>query len=98
MADMKDQMKTGIDNLANLGKKAVESSGETINRAGEVATRAAGQFQDRARRATDQGMKAAEEVGERVKQYGEDFTSLVRKYPLQAILVGFGVGYLCSRA
>jgi ElaB/YqjD/DUF883 family membrane-anchored ribosome-binding protein len=91
-------MKTGIDNLANLGKKAVESSGETINRVGEVAARTAEQVQDRARRAADQGLKAAEQVGEKVKEYGDDFAALVRKHPIQALLIGFGVGYLCSRA
>lgn len=105
MADMKDQMKTGIDNLANLGKKAVEASGETINRVGEVATRTAETVQDRARRAADQvadtarqGLKAAEGATEKVKEYGDEFANLVRRYPLQALLVGFGVGYLCSRA
>jgi ElaB/YqjD/DUF883 family membrane-anchored ribosome-binding protein len=61
----------------------------------EVVRELAGKAEEQVRRwAEDAGKVVTEKAGE----FGGELTELVKKYPLQALLVGFGVGLLCGRA
>jgi len=53
---------------------------------------------DTARQAKDQAQELASAAYERVGDWGEDVTVLIRRYPLQALLVGVGVGFLLGQA
>jgi len=56
---------------------------ETIHRAGETAEKWAGEVKDTATKA--------------VGDFGHEVTNLIRKHPLPALLVGFGIGLLLGR-
>jgi len=40
---------------------------------------------------------AYEHAGEYARDFGHEVTSLIRRYPVQALLVGFGIGLLLGR-
>ena len=51
--------------------------------------------------AGDAGHKAQELAGtavDKMGDIGQDLTNLIRRHPVQALLVGFGVGFLIARA
>jgi hypothetical protein len=37
-------------------------------------------------------------AGEQLGDFGKEITTMVRRYPIPALLVGFGVGLLLGRA
>lgn len=41
---------------------------------------------------------AAEKAGEVMKDAGQELTSLIRRYPLPALLIGVGLGFVMARA
>jgi ElaB/YqjD/DUF883 family membrane-anchored ribosome-binding protein len=51
-----------------------------------AAAGAAGQVKDKA-------VELASTAADRVGDLGQDVTRLIRRYPLQALLIGFGVGF-----
>jgi len=140
MADMKNNIKSGIDDAARAAKSGINdaasaakgatdqaagSSGGTMGtirdtaqhlaeRAGDLASQAKDRVTDLAGQARDRlgdwagnvnaesvqrfAHDAYDAVGERAGDFGREVASLVRRYPLPAILVGFGVGLLLGRA
>lgn len=146
MADMKNNIKSGIDDAArsarsgindaaSAAKNATDSAssatgggggaGGTMgsikdtaqhlaDRAGDLASQArdkvsdlAGQARDRlgdwtGNISTDRVQQFASDaygyVGEHAGDFGREVTSLIRRYPLPAIAIGFGVGLLLGRA
>lgn len=116
MADMKDRVKTGIDTLADAGKKAADHAPDLVNRVAENASHVAERVQDKARQfaatmqekantiadrvseTAHQGMHAAEAASEKMQEYGQDVADLVKRYPFHAMMFGFGLGFLLSRA
>ena len=119
MADMKDQVKRGIDNAADKAKNATDRAGDAtqtakdegqglINRAGDTL----GQVRDKAQEWAGDARGAVQHAGERAQRWAEDaydttsdtvgdfgreVTILVRKHPIPALLIGFGVGLLLGR-
>jgi len=47
--------------------------------------------------AKDRAEHLAEDAGDKLNHFGKDMTQLVKTYPIQALLVGFGVGMLLGR-
>lgn len=76
--------------LANQGKEAATHLMEQAGEAGKKVQRWAGDAYE----ATADKVK---EVGDKVKEAGEGATDLIRKYPIPALLVGFGVGLIIGR-
>jgi len=64
----------------------------------DKAKDAASQAADRAREAvgtmTHQAGDMASAVGHQVEDWTDDFTGLVRRYPVQSVLVCVGIGFL----
>ncbi|MFO0801214.1 MAG: hypothetical protein U0804_27425 [Gemmataceae bacterium] len=136
MADMKNNVKSGIDDAARAAKSGVNEAASAAknateqaggvtgtirdtaqhlaDRAGDLASQAKDRVTDLAGQARDRlgdwagnvnaesvqrfAHDAYDAVGERAGDFGREVTSLVRRYPLPAILVGFGVGLLIGRA
>lgn len=67
---------------------------EAMHQAGDRATQMAGQASDKVQAWAGQ---AFDSTSESMKGFGKEVTEVVRKYPLPALLVGFGVGLLCGR-
>ena len=101
------QAKDKVQDLAGQAKEGVRS---VLDTAGQYA----GQVQDKAGEWADDAVHAAKKAGNRVGHWAEDtydsvsnvhvgdfgneLTSLIRKHPVPALLIGFGVGLLIGRA
>jgi ElaB/YqjD/DUF883 family membrane-anchored ribosome-binding protein len=70
----------GASGLAGMAKDTAQEWASSVGGA-------AVQVKDKAR---DVASAAAEKAGE----VGQDFTALIRRHPLQALLAGFGVGFV----
>jgi ElaB/YqjD/DUF883 family membrane-anchored ribosome-binding protein len=92
------------DMAANLGERADDARSSV----GDQMKSLAGQIRDKAPhegltgRAASAVAQGLESGGSYIKQHdfadmAEDMTSLVRRYPLQAVLVGIGIGFLLGR-
>lgn len=104
-----DRAKNATDRVANAADNLRENAQGLMNRAGDIA----GQVQDKAKEWAGDAYDKVHETGHRVERwagdaydmaadrvgdFGKEVTSLVRKHPIPALLIGFGVGLLMGRA
>jgi hypothetical protein len=97
---------TGSSGLAST---AAEKAREVAAAAGDLAGQATGKVQELAATAAEKAGQAKDRVqewaaastdraGEAVREVANDLTDLVRRYPIPALLIGFGLGLLVARA
>jgi len=87
---VKDQAKDVVDS-------ATELAGKAKDKVQEIASNVATQVKDRGQELKDMGQDFAANAAERAEDLGVEVTKLVRRYPVQALLVGFGIGLLMGR-
>ena len=79
----------------------MDKAGEYAGQAREKVSEWAGSAGDAAKQASDKVQRWAGDAyhatSDAVGDFGQELTSLIRKHPLPAILVGFGVGLLLGR-
>jgi len=81
--------------VADQGKQVVNRLVEGAGETGEKVQKWAGEAYD----ATSKSMHEAYDVtAKKMDEYTHELTQMVRKYPIQSVLIGFGVGLLVSRA
>jgi len=80
---VKDQAKEVVDSASDLANKAKD-------KVQEIASNVATQVKDK-------GQEFAHTAAERAEDLGVELTNMVRRYPVQALLVGFGIGLLMGR-
>jgi hypothetical protein len=80
-----------MDTVRDNAQSALGAAGEYAHQAHDAASQAADKVQHWAEDAYDV-------AGRYAGDFGQEVTSLVRRYPVQALLVGFGVGLLLGRA
>jgi len=103
-----DKAKNATGTVGNVVETVRDNAQGLMNRAGDVA----GQVQDKAREWAGDAYDKVHETGHRVERwagdtydmaadrvgdFGKELTSLVRKHPIPALLIGFGVGLLLGR-
>jgi len=108
-----DSMSAGAQGAKNTGTGVVntmrEGAQSAANAVSDFASDAKGKVQEWTSDVTDTarqvGDKAQEWAGqaydsttETMKSFGNEMTSMVRRYPIPAVLVGFGLGLLIGRA
>jgi ElaB/YqjD/DUF883 family membrane-anchored ribosome-binding protein len=103
MADMRDKMKSGetaaqsgkqeglVDRVKDGASHLMDKAGDYAGQAGEAARHAGNKVAEWAGDAYD---ATAEKVGD----FGKEVTTLIRRHPIPAVLIGFGVGLLLGRA
>jgi ElaB/YqjD/DUF883 family membrane-anchored ribosome-binding protein len=79
MMDLKDS------NASELVDKAKDTTQQWASSVGGAAVHAAVQAQDKAMGFTSAAVNNAEDIA-------QDLTALIRRHPLQSVLVGLGVG------
>ena len=104
-----DKAKNLTERAAGVAENVRDRAEGMMNRAGDVA----GQVQDKAREWAGDAYDSAKDVGQRAQRwagdaydyaadnlgdFGKEVTTLVRRHPIPAILIGFGVGLLLGRA
>ena len=77
-------------NLASSASNLASEAKETVEDWSCTAAQAASQVKEKAQ-------AFATTAAHRAESLGEDMTTLIRRYPTQALLIGFGVGFLLSR-
>ena len=102
-----------IQQARNVASNVADQVRETAQNAASAASEFAGQARERvqdwmsgsgdfARQAGNrlQGMagEAFDYSSEHLRDFGGEVTSMVRRYPLAAVLVGFGIGLLIGRS
>jgi ElaB/YqjD/DUF883 family membrane-anchored ribosome-binding protein len=102
MADVKHQAKDAIDTTADKAKDLTERAADAAGRAQEKAKEWAGDAYDAARDAGQRVQRWAGETydvaADRVGDFGNEAAALIRRHPLPAVLIGFGIGVLLGRA
>jgi phage-related tail protein len=93
------------DTARNLGEKAhgvAEKIAECADQAKESMQKLASQTADTVVHAKEKVVNwatdAAQHPGEYLKAGGDELTDLIRRYPIPALLVGVGVGFMLARA
>ncbi|HJZ54530.1 MAG TPA: hypothetical protein VKE74_06205 [Gemmataceae bacterium] len=104
-----DKAKNLTDRAADAADTARDRGQGMMDKAGEVA----GKVQDKAREWAGDAYETARDAGHKVQRwageaydvaadnlgdFGRELTSLVRRHPIPALLIGFGVGLLLGRA
>ena len=85
-----DAIHSATDSVGHAAEKVQRWAGDAYGSASEGVGHAADKAQRWAGDAYDMS-------AEHVKDFGQELTGMVRRYPLPAILVGFGVGLLIGR-
>jgi ElaB/YqjD/DUF883 family membrane-anchored ribosome-binding protein len=99
---MMDTAKQGISAVADKASAIADKAGDFAGQARDKVRDWAGDAGEGATQAADKVQHWAEDAyafsGEHLGEFGRECTSLIRRYPVQALLVGFGVGLLLGRA
>jgi hypothetical protein len=85
-----EKVKDAAATVGEYAGQARETVQDWAATAGECVSSAAGSARDWA---TD----AAGHTGEALGDFGKEATSLIRRYPVPALLIGFGVGFLLAK-
>jgi len=83
-----------FDAVKHRTQDAMNQASDRASQMADKATQAAGQASEKVQAWAGQTFDS---TSESMKGFGKEVTEVVRKYPLPALLVGFGVGLLCGR-
>ena len=108
MTEVREKVKSGIDTVADQAKSATDQTKSAMDRGSSVvgqvkhkAEEAVEAVGDYASGAKDKVQHFAEDAydkaGDKLGTLSHDVTDLVKKYPIQALLIGFGAGLLLGR-
>ena len=100
--------KNAADRLPSNGPGGDQSSSGFMDTVKDTAQSAMGAVEDYGHQAREFAGQAADKVqhwaedaydvaGKYAGDFGQEVTSLIRRYPVQSLLVGFGVGLLLGR-
>jgi len=88
--------------VSDFAHQARDKAGNLIDqvkdKAGDWADDVSGTAKDVGHTAQRWAGDAYDYTADHMKDFGSELTSMVRKYPIPALLVGFGVGLLLGRA
>jgi hypothetical protein len=105
----KDMASNVAEKAQHLASNVAEKAGDAISAAGSGMTSLAGTLREKGPQSGVLGSAASRVAsglqtgGEYLREHGmgdmlSDLTGVIRRYPLQALLIGFGVGFLMARA
>jgi ElaB/YqjD/DUF883 family membrane-anchored ribosome-binding protein len=86
-----------IDTVKDTAQRAVNAVGDYAGQAQHKVSEWADDAQNAACEARKQVVSLVGDAGDVANDFGKEISSMVRKYPVQALLVGFGVGMLLGR-
>jgi len=99
---MMDTAKQSLSAVADKASNIADKAGDFAGQARDKVRDWAGDAGENVTQAADKVQHWAEDAyqfsGEHLGEFGRECTSLVRRYPIQALAVGFGLGLLLGRA
>jgi ElaB/YqjD/DUF883 family membrane-anchored ribosome-binding protein len=100
--DLKDKTSDFVSQAGDRAKEMKDKVGELATQAKEKAqewaTEAADELSHAKDKAQEWAVDAAQKTGRGMMELGNEATELVRRYPVPAILIGFGLGFMLARA
>ena len=78
------------DQASDMVDSATDMAGQAKDKVQEMASNVASQVKDKTQ-------EYASVAAEKAEDLGKEMTLLIRRYPVQALLVGFGIGMLLGR-
>ncbi|HEX9372653.1 MAG TPA: hypothetical protein VF897_16700 [Roseiflexaceae bacterium] len=108
-ATVQDKAQQVADKAQNLGQQAVDKADAATTTVGEKMTDVAQTIREKApssgpvANAADTAADTLQRAGTYLQQQDlddmrADLENIIRQYPIQSLLVGFGVGYLLARS
>jgi ElaB/YqjD/DUF883 family membrane-anchored ribosome-binding protein len=102
MNELKDNVREGIHQVGDRAKGVADQAIGAATAVKDQAVSASHAVADIAGQASENVQKWAGEAydnaSQTMKTFGTEATDMVKKYPIQSVLVGFGVGLLIGRA
>ena len=99
---MMDTAKQGLHAVADKASAVADKAGDIAGQARDKVRDWAGDAGQNVTQAADKVQHWAEDAysfsGEHLGEFGRECTTLIRRYPVQALAVGFAVGLLLGRA
>jgi ElaB/YqjD/DUF883 family membrane-anchored ribosome-binding protein len=107
--DVKDKAQQAMDKAQDIGNQAVDRADAATTTVGEKMTDAAQALRERAP-ATGTVSNVADSAADTLERAGTylqeqdladmraDLEGMIRRYPVQSLLIGLGVGYLLARS
>ncbi len=84
--------------VSGIGRSVEDAAHRVRDRLPQEGRFSEGRLHDTAERVTDRMEQAGRYLQEAdFEEMADDLTDLVRRYPLQSVLVGLGLGYLIAR-
>lgn len=94
---VKDKLQDVADSACDLAGKATDKAQQCATSVGDAALHAKDKAQEWATSVGDKAQQVASATVENVGDLGRDLTALIRRYPLPALLVGVGAGFLLAQ-
>src|SRR5262249_9204611 len=91
-------VETAKDTAHSVADRVSEVAGQARDKAQEWAGDAYDAARDAGRRVQRWAGDAYDVAADRLDDFGTEVTGLIRRHPIPAILIGFGVGLLLGRA
>ena len=88
------QGSTFMDTVRDKAQTAVHEAGDFAGHAKDRIGEYAGRVGDKVQHWAED---AADVAGHYAKDFGQEMTGMIRRYPIQSLLVGFGIGLLLGR-
>jgi ElaB/YqjD/DUF883 family membrane-anchored ribosome-binding protein len=93
------EMAAGAERMAGaakgMAKEVTDAAKEKVSEATSAAGELAVHVKDKVR---DMTVSGAEPARDAVQDAGKEVTNLIRRYPIQSLLVGVAAGFLLARA
>lgn len=84
-----------VSSMKEKGKSEMSGLAETFE---EISSKVVDKVSDVSSEAVDAAKQFAEDAGETISDAMDEVPRIIKRYPLQSILVGFGVGFLSALA
>lgn len=88
---------TGREENSGVVATAVEKAKDAAGAVADYAGQAQEKVQEWASTAKEYASDAYDRTGEALQYAGDETTNLIRRYPIPALLIGFGIGFLLGR-
>jgi len=85
------------DTASNVSERARDMASNVAHRAGDMASSFSHSAQDMASNVAHRAQDMAATVGHKAEDAVDDLTRLIRRYPMQSVLAGLGIGFLLAQ-
>jgi ElaB/YqjD/DUF883 family membrane-anchored ribosome-binding protein len=92
----KTAMSGVVEAVREKAQDVAAGASELVGKARDTAQEWASSVGDAAVQAKDKTQEVAAVTAERVSDVGQELTTFIRRYPLQSLLMGIGVGFLVA--